>query len=306
MSKLRIATRRSPLARWQADFVADALRSLHPALTIEVIPMVTKGDQLLDSPLARIGGKGLFVKELEHALLSGEADLAVHSMKDVPAQFPDGLGLAAILEREDPRDALIGAAALQDLPPGARVGTASLRRQLQVLEARPDAQIRLLRGNINTRLQKLADGEYDAILLAASGMKRMGFDARIDRILEPEDMLPAIGQGALGIEIRLADAFTRECVTPLIDATTRLRVEAERSFGHSLGGSCTSPVAAYAEVEAGRLRLRGLIGSPDGRHVLRDEIHGPTEDPTGLGQALAQRMLTAGGEAILKAVHDAP
>ncbi len=303
MSVLRIATRRSPLALWQAEFVADALRRLNPRTTVELVPLVTKGDQLLDSPLSRLGGKGLFVKELERAMLEGEADLAVHSMKDVPAAFPAGLGLAAILEREDPRDALIGADALSDLPEGACVGTASLRRQLQVQAQRPDCQIRLLRGNINTRLAKLEAGEYDAILLAASGLKRMGFDHRISRILEPEDMLPAVGQGALGIECRLEDQATLAAVAPLNHADSSLRVRAERALGHCMGGSCQLPVAAYAVLEDQSLWLRGLVGSPDGRQMVRDEIRGPAADGEALGRALGQRMLAAGGQDILDALE---
>ncbi len=303
MSKLRIATRRSPLARWQADFVADALRSLHPDLEVEILPMVTKGDQLLDSPLSRLGGKGLFVKELEHALLAGEADIAVHSMKDVPASFPPGLGLSAILCREDPRDALLGAESLAQLPERAVVGTASLRRQLQVQAQRPDAQIRLLRGNINTRLQKLADGEFDAILLASSGLKRMGFGDRISRVLEPEEMLPSIGQGALGIECRLDDSTAQALVAPLIDAPSSLRVEAERALGQCMGGSCQLPVAGYAEIHQGELWLRALLGSPDGRTILRDEIRGPASAAQSLGQTLGERMLNNGGEAILASLE---
>ncbi len=302
MSVLRIATRRSPLALWQAEHVAERLRSLNPGTRVELVPLVTKGDQLLDSPLSRLGGKGLFVKELERAMLDGEADLAVHSMKDVPAAFPDGLGLAAILAREDPRDALIGAPSIEALPQGACVGTASLRRQLQVQAARPDCRIRLLRGNINTRLAKLEAGEYDAILLAASGLKRMGFEDRISRILEPEDMLPAVGQGALGIECRLDDTATRAAVQALNDDESNLRVRAERALGHCMGGSCQLPVAAYALREGNDLWLRGLVGSPDGQRVVRDEIRGPASAGEALGQELGQRMLAAGGQDILDAL----
>ncbi len=302
MSELRIATRRSPLALWQAEHVAERLRSLNPGTRVELVPLVTKGDQLLDSPLSRLGGKGLFVKELERAMLDGEADLAVHSMKDVPAAFPDGLGLAAILAREDPRDALIGAPSIEALPQGACVGTASLRRQLQVQAARPDCRIRLLRGNINTRLAKLEAGEYDAILLAASGLKRMGFEDRISRILEPEDMLPAVGQGALGIECRLDDTATLAAVQALNDDESNLRVRAERALGHCMGGSCQLPVAAYALREGNDLWLRGLVGSPDGQRVVRDEIRGPASAGEALGQELGQRMLAAGGQDILDAL----
>jgi hydroxymethylbilane synthase len=302
MPRLRIATRRSPLALWQANFVADTLRRLHPDLQVEVLPMVTKGDQWLDSPLSRIGGKGLFVKELEHALLANEADIAVHSMKDVPAEFPPGLGLGAILEREDPRDALIGVDSLAALPQNACVGTASQRRQLQVLAQRPDARIRLLRGNINTRLKKLADGQYDAILLAAAGLKRMGFQDRISHILEPEDMLPSIGQGALGIECRLDDEASLARVRPLIHLSTQLRVSAERAMGKCMGGSCQLPIAGYAEIQDGQIWLRGLLGTSDGQRILRDDIRGPAEQAESLGRRLGERMLANGGEEILASV----
>ena len=300
MPSLRIATRRSPLALWQAEFVAARLRELHADLNVEIVPLVTKGDQLLDSPLSRVGGKGLFVKELERAMLEDEADLAVHSMKDVPADFPAGLGLVAILEREDPRDALIGADTLDALPDQAVVGTASLRRQLQVQARRPDCQIKLLRGNINTRLAKLEAGEYDAILLAASGMKRMGFDARINRVLPPEEMLPSVGQGALGIECRLDDSATITRVQPLIDEASRIRVMAERALGHCMGGSCQLPVAGYAELQGDQIWLRGLVGSADGRDVVRDEIRGPAAQGEALGRELGQRMLANGGRRILE------
>ncbi len=303
MSVLRIATRRSPLALWQAEFVARRLRELHPALAVEILPMVTRGDQLLDSPLSRVGGKGLFVKELERAMLDGKADIAVHSMKDVPAEFPPGLGLTAILEREDPCDALIGAESLEALPLGAVVGTASLRRQLQIQARRPDVQIRLLRGNINTRLAKLDQGDYDAIVLAASGMKRMGFDHRISQILPVETMLPSVGQGALGIECRLDDAPTRARIEPLIDQASWIRVSAERALSHCMGGSCQLPIAGYAVLEGDTLWLRGLVGSPDGRQVLRDEIRGSQEQAQALGRELGARLLANGAQHILDALN---
>ena len=299
MNRLRIATRRSPLARWQAEHVAERLATLHAGLDIEVLPMVTQGDQRLDTSLARIGGKGLFIKELEVALLEDRADIAVHSMKDVPAEFPGGLGLAVILAREDPRDALIGAASLAALPERAVVGTASLRRQLQVLEARPDARVRLLRGNVNSRLQKLADGHYDAILLAASGLKRLGMADRIDACLSPTEMLPAVGQGALGIECRLDDTATRALIAPLADVDTSCRVGAERAVGHALGGSCQLPVAAYAELEGREIQLTALVGQPDASRVIRDSIRGPADAAVELGRTLGERLLAAGGREIL-------
>ncbi len=305
MSTLRIATRRSPLARWQADFVADALRQLHPQLTIEICPMETKGDQWLRSSLSQLGGKGLFVKELEQALLDNEADIAVHSMKDVPAHFPDGLGLVAILERHDPRDALLGVKNLDDLPHGACVGTASQRRQLQVIARRPDLDIKLLRGNIQTRMGKLDAGDYDAILLAASGLKRMGYDTRIDHILEPEEMLPAIGQGALGVECRLTDERVRALIAPLADPVTTLRVQAERAVGHCMGSSCQTPVAAYAEIEGDSLWLRALMGDPNNGEMLRDEGRAPLDQAVALGTQLGENLLAQGGRSILQRLQSA-
>lgn len=305
MSTLRIATRRSPLARWQADFVADALRQLHPDLTIEICPMQTKGDQWQRSSLSQLGGKGLFVKELEQALIDDQADIAVHSMKDVPAQFPPGLGLVAILERHDPRDALLGVSDISALPHGACVGTASQRRQLQVVAQRPDVQIKLLRGNIQTRMGKLDDGEYDAILLAASGLKRMGYDQRIDRLLEPHDMLPAIGQGALGVECRLDDQRVRKLIAPLADPATTLRVQAERAVGHCMGSSCQTPVAAYAEIEGDTLWLRALMGDPNSGEVLRDEGRAPLAQAEALGTQLGNNLLAQGGQAILERLQSA-
>lgn len=305
MSTLRIATRRSPLARWQADFVADALRQLHPQLQIELCPMETKGDQWLRSSLSQLGGKGLFVKELEQALLDNQADIAVHSMKDVPAHFPDGLGLVAILERHDPRDALLGVSNLDELAQGAVVGTASQRRQLQVVAQRPDLKIKLLRGNIQTRMGKLEAGEYDAILLAASGLKRMGYDNRIDRILEPEDMLPAIGQGALGVECRLDDSRVRELIAPLADPATTLRVEAERAVGHCMGSSCQTPVAAYAVIEDDTLWLRALMGDPNSGEMLLDEGRAPLNQAVALGTQLGENLLAKGGDAILQRLQNA-
>lgn len=299
MTTLRIATRRSPLALWQAEHVAQRLRDAHPGLATEILPMVTQGDQWLDTALSKIGGKGLFIKELEKALLDDRADIAVHSMKDVPAEFPPGLDLACILSREDPCDALIGAPSLEALPENPRIGTASLRRQLQVLAVRPDAQILLLRGNVNSRLQKLADGHYDAILLAASGLKRLGFEARISRILDPVQMLPAVGQGALGIECRSDDPATRERLHCLADESTTTRVSAERAVGHALGGSCQLPIAAYAVLERDQLHLRALVGRPDASLILRDEIRGAAHDAAALGHTLGQRLLAAGADRIL-------
>ncbi|MEJ6655424.1 MAG: hydroxymethylbilane synthase, partial [Pseudomonas sp.] len=258
MRHLRIATRKSALALWQAEYVKARLEELHPGLTVSLVPMVSRGDKLLDSPLAKIGGKGLFVKELEAALLADEADLAVHSMKDVPMQFPDGLGLYVICEREDPRDAFVSNAyeSIDALPQGSVVGTSSLRRQAQLMARRPDLQIRFLRGNVNTRLAKLDAGDYDAIILAAAGLKRLGFDERIRSCLAPELSLPAGGQGAVGIECRSEDTELHALLAPLNDLDSALRVRAERALNNHLNGGCQVPIACYAERANGEIWLR--------------------------------------------------
>lgn len=261
--------------------------------------MQTKGDQWLESSLSKVGGKGLFVKELEAALLNNEADIAVHSMKDVPADFPASLGLPVILERHDPRDALLGVKAVADLPHGACVGTASQRRQLQVIHQRPDLKIKLLRGNIQTRMRKLDEGQYDAILLAASGLKRMQYDHRIDHILEPEEMLPSIGQGALGVECRLDDQRTRDLIAPLDHPISALRVRTERAVGHCMGSSCQTPVAAYAQVDGDEVYLRALMGDPHSGEMLREEGRTSRQDAEALGQKLGYSLLQSGGQAIL-------
>jgi len=265
---IRIATRKSQLALWQADFVADALRATHPDLTVELVAMSSKGDQILDKPLAKVGGKGLFIKELEDGLLRGDADIAVHSMKDVPVEeeIPDTLHVPVVCRREDPRDAFVsnnhtGFAAL---PQGAVVGTSSLRRQAQIMAARPDLEIRFLRGNVNTRLAKLDAGEYDAIILAAAGLKRLKFDDRITEILDTGLCLPAVGQGAVGIECRKRDADINALIASLNHAETGIRVRAERAMNRRLQGGCQVPIAGYAELEGETLFLRALVGRPDG------------------------------------------
>ncbi len=304
---LRIATRKSPLALWQANFVKDRLEALHPDLQVELVPMSTQGDKILDTPLAKVGGKGLFVKELETAMLEWRADIAVHSMKDVPVEFPDGLGLHTICEREDPRDAFVSNHfnQIDELPQGAVVGTSSLRRQCQLRAARPDLVIRDLRGNVNTRLAKLDAGEYDAIILAAAGLKRLEMAHRIAAFIEPEQSLPANGQGAVGIECRLDDVELHALLAPLEHPETRIRVLTERAMNRALQGGCQVPIGAYALVQGEEVWLRGLVGSPDGARVIRDEIRGPLAEGEALGHTLAQRLLAAGADVILAEVYRA-
>jgi hydroxymethylbilane synthase len=300
-SKLRIATRKSPLALWQANHVRDTLMARHPGLDVELFTMTTQGDKILDTPLAKVGGKGLFVKELELGILEGRADLAVHSMKDVPVEFPQGLGLAAILEREDPRDVLISNAfsSIDALPEGARVGTSSLRRQCQLRARRPDLEVLDLRGNVNTRLAKLDNGDYDAILLAAAGVKRMGWEDRITELLPPEQFLPAIGQGAIGIEIRVADERMSRVVNALNDEQTATRIRAERALNERLQGGCQVPIAGYSEISQGVIVLRALVGRPDGTELVQGVISGKPEDAEELGQVLADDLLSRGAKQIL-------
>ena len=298
---LRIATRRSRLALWQAEHVSALLRAAHPGLDVELVPMVTEGDRILDRALAEVGGKGLFIKELEVAMFEGRADLAVHSMKDVPADLPEGMTLAIVLERADPHDALVSNRfqRLEDLPQGARVGTSSLRRQCQLRHARPDLEVLQLRGNVDTRLRKLDEGAYDAIILAAAGLKRLELQARIASLVPIGASLPAVGQGIIGIECRTADTLTRERLAALEHRPSRLRLDAERAFAARLQGSCQSPVAGFAELDGETLRLRGLVGAPDGSRLFADEIQGPATEGPALGFALAERLLAAGAGALL-------
>lgn len=302
---LRIATRQSPLALWQAHFVADALRAHHPGLQVELVTMVTRGDKILDTPLAKIGGKGLFVKELEVAMLEGRADLAVHSMKDVPMAFPDGLGLTAICVREDPRDAFVSNrfADLDALPPGAVVGTSSLRRQCQLRRCRPDLVIKDLRGNVNTRLAKLDNEEYDALILASAGLIRLGMTARIRAALPEALLLPAVGQGAVGIECRLDDARTRALLAPLNHSETAVCVTAERAMNTRLQGGCQVPIAGFATWHDGRLHLQGRVGSLDGSQLLQAESQADAADAVALGERVAEQLLAAGAAGILAAVY---
>ncbi len=307
---LRIATRQSPLALWQAHFVKARLEAHHAGLTVELVPMVTRGDVILDTPLAKVGGKGLFVKELELALLENRADIAVHSMKDVPVEFPDGLGLVTICEREDPRDAFVSNhfESLEALPIGSVVGTSSLRRQCQLAARRPDLVIRSLRGNVGTRLSKLDNGDYDAIILAVAGLKRLGLESRIRQALPAELSLPAVGQGAVGIECRLADEHTRALLAPLNHNETSLRVAAERAMNTRLEGGCQVPIGSYAELIDGELWLRALVGAPDGSAIIRGERRGHPADAVQMGISLAEELLENGAREILADVYngDAP
>ena len=299
---LKIATRKSPLALWQTYHVREALWRLYPNQPIEIIEITTQGDKNLATPLAKIGGKGLFVKELENSLLSGQADIAVHSMKDVPVELPKGLILAVIMSREEPYDAFVSNhySQLAVLPPGAIVGTSSLRRQSQLLALRPDLIIRSLRGNVGTRLQKLDQGEFDAIVLAVAGLKRLEMSERIREILTADVILPAIGQGAIGIECREDDRITQEQIAPLNDYATQQRIKAERALNQRLGGGCQVPIAGFAEIQDSELLLRGLVADPQGKQVLHHTLRGKLEFPEELGNQLAQVLLSQGADRILQ------
>ncbi len=305
---LRIATRKSLLALWQAEHVAAALRAHHPGLHVELVPLSTKGDRIQDRSLAAIGGKGLFIKELETALEENHADVAVHSMKDVPAELPDGLIISTVLARADARDALCtarGAPSLGELPPGARLGTSSLRRQAQLLAARPDLKIEPLRGNVDTRLRRLDAGELDAIVLACAGLVRLGLEARITARLDAGISLPAVGQGVIGIECREADARVRALLAPLEDPATRCALQAERAFAQRLGGSCQSPIAAHARFEGETLTLEGLVAEPDGSRLFRASSSDRPQAARALGVRLAEQVLAAGAAAVLERLRSA-
>jgi hydroxymethylbilane synthase len=303
---VRIATRKSALALWQAEYVKAQLEHFHPDINVVLVPMTTKGDIILDTPLAKVGGKGLFVKELEVAMLEDRADIAVHSMKDVPVEFPEGLGLEIICPREDPRDAFVSNTikSLAELPQGAVVGTSSLRRQCQIKALRPDLNIRDLRGNVNTRLKKLDNGEYDAIILAAAGLIRLEMPGRIQEFIEPEVMLPANGQGAVGIECRATDEALKALLAPLGCETTRIRVLAERAMNRALEGGCQVPIGSYAIIqENGELFLRGLVGATDGSEILTSEVTGSIDEAEQLGNVLADQLLEKGADKILRQVY---
>jgi hydroxymethylbilane synthase len=307
--RLRIATRKSQLALWQAEHVSALLRAAHPGLEIELVPLLTQGDRIQDRTLAAIGGKGLFIKELEVALEDLRADIAVHSMKDVPADLPHGLIIGAVLKRADPRDALVSASGitrLEDLPHQAVVGTSSLRRQAQIRALRPDLNIESLRGNVDTRLRKLDAGQetggkrMDAIVLACAGLIRLGLESRITARLDPQICLPAVTQGVIGIECRQSDSSTVEFLRALEDPATRKVMDAERAYASRLGGSCQSPIAAYAVLEADRITMHGLVAEPDGSRLLKDTVSGSAENPAALGRQLAERILAAGAGPLLE------
>ena len=302
---VRIATRRSPLALWQAEYVRSSLIALHPGIKVELVKMVTQGDKILDTPLAKVGGKGLFVKELEVGMLQGDADIAVHSMKDVPVEFPEGLHLGAICQREDPRDAFVSNehADIKALPQGAIVGTSSLRRQCQLRAWRPDLQIKDLRGNVNTRLSKLDHSEYDAIILASAGLIRLGFKERIRQYLDTDISLPAVGQGAVGIECRIDDERINQLIAPLNHEATKTCVIAERAMNQRLEGGCQVPIAGYAQLEYGQIKMRGLVGRPDGKQVIRGNIEGSAKNAEQLGKMLADDLLSRGAKEILQEVY---
>ncbi|TSA48486.1 MAG: hydroxymethylbilane synthase [Nitrosomonadales bacterium] len=304
-SKLVIASRESALALWQARHIQAQLQRLYPTVAVEILGMTTTGDQILDSPLARIGGKGLFVKELEQALADGSADLAVHSMKDVPMNLPEGFMLAATGEREDPRDAFVSGRYpnLEALPVGSIVGTSSLRRQSQLMARFPHLKIESLRGNLQTRLRKLDEGQYAAIILAAAGLKRLGLESRIAALIAPEQSIPAVGQGALGIEIRTDRADMLELLRPLDHHDTAHCVAAERAMSRALAGSCQVPLGAYARMENGQIHMQGFVASVDGREMVRDQVCGPTDDAEALGRQLAECLLEQGAGGILAALE---
>ena len=301
---IRIATRQSPLALWQAEHVAELLVRAFPGVRTELVKMMTRGDKILDAPLAKVGGKGLFVKELEQGMLECFADIAVHSMKDVPVDFPEGLHLAAILAREDPTDAFVSNrySGLNELPANARIGTSSLRRECQLKEKFPDAEVVPLRGNVNTRLAKLDAGDYDAIILASAGLKRLGMANRITQSLDTGVSLPAIGQGAIGIECRIDDLEINEILSTLHDTETGLCVSAERAMNARLNGGCQVPIAGFAQLQGGQIFMRGLVGNPDGSVLYRSERSGGLDQGEVIGRQIAEDLLAQGADEILQAL----
>jgi hydroxymethylbilane synthase len=302
---IRIATRQSPLALWQAEHVASRLKAAFPDIQTELVKMVTRGDKILDAPLAKIGGKGLFVKELEQGMLDGIADIAVHSMKDVPMEFPEGLHLAVVLEREDPSDALVSHryASLKELPDNARIGTSSLRRQCQIKRQFPRAEILSLRGNVNTRLAKLDAGEFDAIILASAGLKRLNLTDRITQRIPYLESLPAIGQGAIGIECRTGDERILRYLSALHHEPTHIRLQAERALNQALNGGCQVPIAGFAELIDQKIHLKGLVGHPDGSVLYSAEGVADFSEAISLGQAIAQNLIEQGADKILAEIY---
>ena len=303
--RLRIATRKSPLALWQAEHVKQRLEQAHKGLEVELVTMTTQGDKILDTPLAKIGGKGLFVKELEQGMLDGLADIAVHSIKDVPMEFPEGLFLSTILEREEPCDAFVSNKFnnINELAKGSVVGTSSLRRRCQLLDKRPDLTVKDLRGNVNTRLKKLDDGEYDAIILACAGLIRLEMPDRIRQRIDHEIILPAVGQGAVGIEAREDDKETLSLLSVLDDSNTRTRIIAERAFNHRLNGGCQVPIACHAILEGDQLKMRGLVGEPDGSRIIESAASGQRNEAEAIGIKLADELLSQGAKTILDALY---
>lgn len=304
LKKLRIGTRASQLALWQANWTKSELERRYPGIEVELVKIKTIGDKILDVPLAQVGGKGLFVKEIEEAMLRGEIDLAVHSMKDVPTEFPDGLGLVVTTEREDPRDAFISdGVRFADLRQGARIGTSALRRQAQLLAARPDLEMVIIRGNVETRIRKLKEDSLDAVILAAAGLNRLGFTDVVTELLSPEFSIPAIGQGALGLECRLDDAATIEAISFLNHGPTAAAVAAERALLKRCEGGCQVPIAAHGTVAGDTLTLVGFIASVDGSRSVREIAAGPAAEAQRIGTELADRLLAAGGRQILEEVY---
>lgn len=303
--QIRIGTRGSALALWQAEWVKSELEKKYPGLVVTLTKIKTTGDKILDVPLAKVGGKGLFVKEIEEAMLEGTIDIAVHSMKDVPTFFPEGLHLGAITKREDPRDALISRdhVKFNDLPNGANIGTSSLRRQAQLMNIRPDFHIQQLRGNVDTRLRKLKEGQFHAIILAAAGVRRLGLAENVTEYIDPEISLPAIGQGALGIECRIDDRELNNTISFFNHAETRVCVTAERALLRKLEGGCQVPIACYGLMKNGTLHLSGLVGSVDGKRIIKDSINGRPEDADKLGVTLAEKLLGQGADVILREVY---
>ncbi len=299
---IKIATRKSPLALWQAEHVKDRLEALHPNLNVVLVKMTTKGDQILNSPLSKIGGKGLFIKELEIGMLEGKADIAVHSMKDVPYEIPQGFELGAILQRENPFDAFVANNfdSINDLPQGAKVGTCSMRRIVQIKAVRPDLEILDLRGNVNTRLQKLDDGEFDSIILACAGLIRLGFEHRIKQQIPVEQSLPAVGQGAVGIEIRENDQAVLDLIKPLIDQETTKKVSAERAMNARLEGGCSVPIAGYSTIDGEQMTLTGLVGNVDSGVILKQQMSDSVDNAEALGVELADKLIQMGAREILK------